>query len=115
MITAPLLYSLSTKADASGNAQIQMGPNLANETWQITQRTIKSTGAPIIPLVIAYRNAIADAFFVDETINGSFGTSEDLILLQTGEIVIFVWSGAAALAICTATIRGFRQSSDALG
>lgn len=103
----PFVYALSAVA-TDGTAQIQMGPDKVNEGWRIAQRIVKNTGAPIIPTVAAYRNAVADSFFIDQTINGLFGTSEDAIDLQSTEKIIFVWAGCTLGSTCTVTVRGSR-------
>lgn len=103
----PFFVGTSGIANSAGEVVLRLGPTKANEEWTIEHQSVSNPG-PRIPEVNVYKNFVADSAFIEGTINGKSGSSDTLINLMTGEIVLYVWTGATPGTLCTVNVRGTR-------
>lgn len=104
MAGAPLT-SASAVFDASGKAQVQMGPSVYGSRWNVDRMVVTSTSTTQTTCAV-YRNSVSDQNKVDNTRTGNSDTSETNIDLYPPDVLIFVWSGGDVGTVATAVLAG---------
>ena len=104
-----LLENQTGTADANGRAFVQLGEFRMGETWTVERMTVTSSSTVLVPTARVYRDDEIPTRLVDGTYTGTLDTSDVVVDLQSGEILVCVWTGADIGARCTLTIEGKRH------
>ena len=99
--------SRQAQANVSGRAEVRIGPPTAVQTWKVAAMVSTVTNSPTESQLLVYKNTESPSQVVNSSVsaNNAVSTGDDVIL-QPGDQLLFVWSGATPGAWCTASIRG---------
>ncbi len=107
--TLPFRDTKTVVLDGSGNGSITFQPTSYGESWKVDQVAISTTATNLLlppPLFQAYVNGL----FVGGSYSGNL-TNDTAFnqLLQTQEVLKFVWTGGQPGVTATATISGTKE------
>lgn len=105
-MTYDLRESANGTVNSSGRAEARLQPLRAFERWQISRMTIQSSSSILVPTCKVYKGAETASNLVDGSHTGTLDHSDTNMLLQNGELLLFVWEGADIGSVCTATVEG---------
>lgn len=104
MTTSPLLETISTRLDGSGNGTVSIGPNRARQKWTppltVAVSVTPAVSIPIARITMGSQN-------LGSTYTGS-DDADDLpaTTVLPGQKLTVTWSGGDAGAVATATVSG---------
>lgn len=97
----------SSTLDGTGTGnQINVGPKLPGERWEIT--TFGASGSAIAKLQIMRGNSFDASRQIDVTTKANADTSATSITLLSGESLSFWWTGGSSGASMKCSIQGSR-------
>lgn len=96
------LLQSATATVVNGVATVTLGPNAANEKWQVQNTTVQSSSSTAT-VARVFRNGSS---FIDGSNSGNQDVSDTLYELMPGEYILVQWTGASANASCTVTVMG---------
>lgn len=104
------MYALRTSAtvalDQSGNGQIVLGPQRANESWKVERISTAITPNSDKAQLRVYANSISDGSYLDGSRRAYQDTSETNISVPSMETLVFVYSGGSPGSYATISLVG---------
>lgn len=108
--TQPLYESGRGTVASNGKASITLQPLRAFERWHIRKYSIQCVSPLAVgastPICKVYRGSEDPTRLIEGTFNGTLNSSDTDITLETGEIILAVWTGGDVNAQCSFTLQG---------
>ncbi len=105
MSDSRLDLSASSTFDATGRAELRMGPRVYGHSWTVS-RLVISTGSTLTTQCRIYLNAIADSRLLAGSYSGNRDYNETTLPLFNLDTLIAVWSGGTPGSYATLNIQG---------
>lgn len=111
-ITSPLSDSAqSGAADSTGKATALLGPMRAFERWIVTTVSVSSTSSTLNPECRIYIGSESPSNLVNGTYDGKRDSDAAARhVLETGEKLVAVWTGADVGSVGTLSVRGDKKN-----
>lgn len=103
----PLQEFVQGIADATGTTRAITGPAKYGESWEITLMSVNTNSTAQAQLRV-YRGVESDTAQILSTYSANNDTAGGgaPIKVQSGENLVFVWTGADSGSVCTARLEG---------
>ena len=111
MSTYPLHEQRSTVADANGVATVKLGPTRTSERWLVESVAVESTSSKLVPELREYLGNpdLSHLTGTSRTGNLDSGINEPPLVVESGENIVYLWTGCDVGAECQVTISGRQE------